>query len=74
MNIDLFSLLLFLIFINHGPVKCNKGKDPTGNKFYFKLLWVILGCEAFPVRLSQYFPHFFFTNVILYYSHVIVCL
>jgi hypothetical protein len=31
--------------------------------------------------LSQYFPHFssfffsfFFTNVILYYSHVIVCL
>ena len=34
--------LNFVCFI--GPVKCNKGKDPTGNKLYFKLLWVILGC------------------------------
>jgi hypothetical protein len=40
----LFLLLLFLIFLNHGPVKCNKGKDPTENKLYLKLLWVIPGC------------------------------
>jgi hypothetical protein len=52
MIIIIIIIIIILIFIqvhkrhtcNFGPVKCNKGKDPTENKLYLKLLWVIPGC------------------------------